>query len=620
MCEDSAYLVSPLETPRSSIPEETRRLSVGTNSTNRTGDALVGFHEDALSQATVGRAQLILAIVLGFGLAADCILISILEYIVPLSEVHLCIGDIEKQWLISATFLALAGGSFSWGILGDHLGRRRALISALSVTLIFSGVATVMPTYGTFMTAWFCASLGISGIFPLTFSYLAETCSRATRCRYLGFLHSFWPIGAIYISILADFTLPMKGVEIIKDNQEHWSSWHRFLILSIIPTLTSLVGLIWTSESPRYLLEASREVEALAVYQRLHKLNNMRTQYGMTELELPGRSAYRDRPTSPGKNIFKHYFTSFQEVIQRISTPTHFRSTLLLAVLHLIFGFIYMGVSSFSVSLLKEYKNQDYFSERTYIEHEFFTDMVFNRSKENVEYKNTVFKNVTFYHTVLNHVLFSSCIIEDSEFNNVKTSKTYFEHVTIKNCKFIDTDLTDHHFIDSTLKNNTFISLISECPVDFDYNTFLTDIYYNTLDWADPMFLALFLMGFIMEALQRQKVILCLTALASFTSIGMFYITTKFGVEMFEFIMKILLMCAVNALTVVVIETYPCHLRCTAHGTMRCLFHLASLCAINIYGSLINVILLFPTVITVVMLFVATFLSTKIQDNSKTLL
>ncbi|KAL3280084.1 hypothetical protein HHI36_017590, partial [Cryptolaemus montrouzieri] len=128
-------------------------VSVGTNSTNRTGDALVGFHEDALSQSTVGRAQLILAIVLGFGLAADCILISIMEYIVPLSEVHLCIGDIEKQWLISATFLALAGGSFSWGILGDHLGKRRALISALSVTLIFSGVATVMPTYGTFMTA-----------------------------------------------------------------------------------------------------------------------------------------------------------------------------------------------------------------------------------------------------------------------------------------------------------------------------------------------------------------------------------------------------------------------------------------------------------------------------------
>lgn len=47
----------------------------------------------------------------------------------------------------------MAGGSLAWGILGDHLGRRRALISALSVAALFSTVAAVMPTYGTFMTA-----------------------------------------------------------------------------------------------------------------------------------------------------------------------------------------------------------------------------------------------------------------------------------------------------------------------------------------------------------------------------------------------------------------------------------------------------------------------------------
>lgn len=55
--------------------------------------------------------------------------------------------------LVSITLLAMAGGSLAWGILGDHVGRRRALISALSVAALFSAVASVMPTYGTFMTA-----------------------------------------------------------------------------------------------------------------------------------------------------------------------------------------------------------------------------------------------------------------------------------------------------------------------------------------------------------------------------------------------------------------------------------------------------------------------------------
>jgi VNT family MFS transporter (synaptic vesicle glycoprotein 2) len=106
-----------------------------------------------LSQAAVGKAQLLLALVLGLGLAADCSELTILGYILPAAELQLCIDEHKKGWLVSITLLALAGGSLAWGILGDHLGRRRALISALSVAALFSAVATVMPTYGTFMTA-----------------------------------------------------------------------------------------------------------------------------------------------------------------------------------------------------------------------------------------------------------------------------------------------------------------------------------------------------------------------------------------------------------------------------------------------------------------------------------
>lgn len=79
--------------------------------------------------------------------------------------------------------------------------------------------------------------------------------------------------------------------------------------MSVVPTILCLLGLLWASESPRYLLEASREVEALAVYQRLHRLNKARTRYGLTELELPGRSAYRDRP-SPSRNLINHGLSS----------------------------------------------------------------------------------------------------------------------------------------------------------------------------------------------------------------------------------------------------------------------------------------------------------------------
>jgi hypothetical protein len=60
--------------------------------------------------------------------------------------------------------------------------------------------------------------------------------------------------------------------------------------------------------------------------------------------------------------------------------------------------------------------------------------------------------------------------------------------------------------------------------------------------------------------------------------------------------------------------------RCTAHGMMRSLFHLASLCAIPIYGMFSQTMLMFPAVITISLTFGAAIMSLKIQDNSKVLL
>ncbi|CAG9860560.1 unnamed protein product [Phyllotreta striolata] len=636
MCEESACLVPPLETSSQNGAAETRRrllrlpffcmpTSFGFPSGNGTvpqnGEALVGFHEDALSQAATGKAQLLLAAVLGLALAADCSEVTILGYLMPAAELHLCIGEHRKSWLVSITLLAMAGGSLAWGILGDHLGRRRALISALSVAALFSAVASVMPTYGTFMTARFCSGLGISGAFPLSFSYLAETCSRSTRARYAGILHSAWPLGAIFISVVSHATMPTDGAEIVQDNREHWSSWHRFLLLSIIPTISCIIGLMWASESPRYLLEASREVEALAVYQRLHRLNKTRTQYGLTELELPNRSAYRERSASPSRNIFNHGVVSFREAFQRVSSPMHFRTTLLLAALHFLSGFLYMGVSAFSASVLKHLKEDDYFLHRQHVRDTNYTGGHFNATVENVLFENVIFKNATFAHMNLIHVDFVNCTVDESEFINVKASVSFFTESLIKDNRFIDTDLTNRHFINCSLVNNTFLSLISDCIVDFDYNVFLDDLNDDTLAWAGFMFPALFFIGFVLETVPRPPVVIATFVLAGISAGGIFLVSTSaFIASTVDLLIKIFLMCAVNGLTMVVIEGYPCHLRCSAHGMMRCLFLIASLCAIPIYGMLVHTMLLFPAILTISLAVIAALLSTRIQDNSKVLL
>jgi hypothetical protein len=62
------------------------------------------------------------------------------------------------------------------------------------------------------------------------------------------------------------------GIGVVVDNKEHFSAWHQFLLVCSLPSLAAIIGLVFLPESPRYLLEAGREVEAMMVYQVTNSL------------------------------------------------------------------------------------------------------------------------------------------------------------------------------------------------------------------------------------------------------------------------------------------------------------------------------------------------------------
>lgn len=109
--------------------------------------------------------------------------------------------------------------------------------------------------------------------------------------------------------------------------------------------------------------------------------------------------------------------------------------------------------------------------------------------------------------------------------------------------------------------NNTFLSLISECTVDFDFNIYLDDFYQETIAWAGPMVPSLLIIGFILETTLRPPIVVVLLIMASLTGIGIFFISTFTSVLIVEALIKVLITCALNAITMVIIEAYPCYLR-----------------------------------------------------------
>lgn len=254
------------------------------------------FHADAIKQAGFGKYQLLVTVITGLGLASYSIQIYSIFHIVPSAEVEYCLNGQQKNWLMLITLLGMSFGGIVWGGLAGQTGRRKTLLSCLALSGVFSVIAAFMPTYGPFMMARFCAAFGVGGVIPAAAAYIAELTAPNFRARMLGLLGTLCAFGGLMAAWLATQTVPMVGHLVIDEDQEHFSVWHKYLLYCSIPTFVSLFGLLFFSESPRYLLENNREVEALSIYQAIYQSNRSKGNYSMTELELPG-TRYR-QPTS----------------------------------------------------------------------------------------------------------------------------------------------------------------------------------------------------------------------------------------------------------------------------------------------------------------------------------
>lgn len=105
------------------------------------------------------------------------------------------------------------------------------------------------------------------------------------------------------------------------------------------------------------------------------------------------------------------------------------------------------------------------------------------------------------------------------------------------------------------------MSLISDCTVDFDFNIYLDDFYQETIAWAGPMVPAVLVVGFILETTLRPPIVVVLLVMGSLSGIGIFFLDTFASILIVESLIKVLIVCALNAITMVIIEGYPCYLR-----------------------------------------------------------
>jgi MFS transporter, putative metabolite:H+ symporter len=243
---------------RASAPKDGGRGSNRSTAFHRGDDAQRVSRElkGPAAVATSGRlrwAHWQLMLVLALALVIDAMKPASLGFTIPgLSQEYGLPRDVVALYpLLALTGLTI--GSYVWGVIGDAVGRRAAILLS-GVMFVGTGICGAMPGFIGNLIMCFCMGLAAGGMLPITYALLAECMPSPQRGWAMVLLGGIGLVGGFFAASGAAALLePLFG-------------WRILWFLSAPTGLILILCNPLIPESPRFLLMRGRiaELDALA--------------------------------------------------------------------------------------------------------------------------------------------------------------------------------------------------------------------------------------------------------------------------------------------------------------------------------------------------------------------
>lgn len=230
-------------------------------------------YEEAVDVSGFGLFHWLLLVVCGWANASDAVEILCVSFLLPTARCDLNLSSSDMGLLTASIFLGMMFGGYLWGYLADRRGRCRVLVVSLSVNGLFGGLASVAPWFWLFLLLRFISGVGVGGSIPVIFSYFSEFLPRLRRGAMISALATFWMAGNILAAGLAWLVIPRTWAHFSMGSLD-FQSWRLFVVLCSVPSLTSaLIFRLFMPESPKFLMEAGLEKEAVQVFRLMFHVN-----------------------------------------------------------------------------------------------------------------------------------------------------------------------------------------------------------------------------------------------------------------------------------------------------------------------------------------------------------
>ncbi len=161
-----------------------------------------------------------------------------------------------KYWGGIATLLMMVGwatGGILFGMMSDHYGRVKAMVTTLLAYTVFSGLSGFARTGVEFLVFRFLFGLGVGGMFGAATTLVAESVPRRFRTVALGSMQALSACGNMVASGLS-----LKITPGLEDFWGHYSGWQVLSFASVFPAVLA-VPMVLILREPQAWIRAKAE-------------------------------------------------------------------------------------------------------------------------------------------------------------------------------------------------------------------------------------------------------------------------------------------------------------------------------------------------------------------------
>ncbi|MFP6674552.1 MAG: MFS transporter, partial [Pirellulaceae bacterium] len=144
-------------------------------------------------------------------------------------------------WLVCAFLFGAATGGYLFGVLGDRIGRAKAMSCSILCYSLFAAMTWYAQSAQSLLVLRFLTCMGIGGMWPNGIALLSEAWPNVSRPVLAGVMGTSANVGILLFSILT-LTKHVTG-----------DDWRWTMLVGATPLLLGIISWVFVPESPRWL-------------------------------------------------------------------------------------------------------------------------------------------------------------------------------------------------------------------------------------------------------------------------------------------------------------------------------------------------------------------------------